>query len=154
MFSCKAMLGYCRSAASATVAETARVQAHTAPYFLFVTAAIDWPSVAGCSQTVQIIYAGLRSLAAGKAHAWMGDFYERRFPWTALINTSNSAHDISVKLSLFMCNHGICLFRLAPTMFQIHFLVQETLQECVWICSISLTRKFIGLWAQQMSYTG
>ena len=48
------MLGYCQSAASATVAETAEVEARTAPYFLFVTAATDRPaSMAGCSQTVQ-----------------------------------------------------------------------------------------------------
>ena len=36
-----AMLGYCQSAASATVVETAQVKACTAPYFLFVTAATD-----------------------------------------------------------------------------------------------------------------
>ena len=39
------MLGYCRSAALATVAETAQVEARTAPYFLFVTAATDRPGI-------------------------------------------------------------------------------------------------------------
>ena len=43
------MLCYCQSAALATV-----VEACTAPYFLFVTAATERPSMAGCSQTVQI----------------------------------------------------------------------------------------------------
>ena len=37
----------------------------------------------------------------------------------ALINASDSVHDFSVKLSLFMCSHSSCLLRLAPTMFYI-----------------------------------
>ena len=41
------MLGYCQSAASATVAETAQVEARTAHYFLFVTAATDRPGING-----------------------------------------------------------------------------------------------------------
>ena len=39
------MLGYCQSAALATVAETAQVEACMAPYFLFVTAATDQPGI-------------------------------------------------------------------------------------------------------------
>ena len=39
------MLGYCRSAALTTVVETAQVEARTAPYFLFVTAATDRTSM-------------------------------------------------------------------------------------------------------------
>ena len=39
------MLGYCKSAASATVAETAQVEACMALYFMFVTAATDQSSV-------------------------------------------------------------------------------------------------------------
>ena len=35
----------------------------------------------------------------------------------ALINASDLSHDFSMKLSLFMCSHGSCLLRLAPTMF-------------------------------------
>ena len=46
------MKGYGQSAVSATVAEVAQVEAHTAAYFLFVTAATDRPSMAGCSQPV------------------------------------------------------------------------------------------------------
>ena len=40
------MLGYCQSAALATVAETTQVEAHTAPY-LFVTAATDQVGING-----------------------------------------------------------------------------------------------------------
>ena len=32
-------------------------------------------------------------------------------------NASDSSHDFSVKLSLFLCSHSSCLLRLAPTMF-------------------------------------
>ena len=39
------MLGYC--AVSATVAEMAQVEAHTIPYFLFVTAATDRSGING-----------------------------------------------------------------------------------------------------------
>ena len=46
------MKGYGQSAASGTVAEVAQVEAHTAAYFMFVTAATDRPSMAGCSQPV------------------------------------------------------------------------------------------------------
>ena len=42
-----AMLGHCQSAASKTVAETAEVEARTAPYFLFVTVATDRPGING-----------------------------------------------------------------------------------------------------------
>ena len=41
------MKGYGQSAASGTVAEVAQVEAHTAAYFMFVTAATDRPSIAG-----------------------------------------------------------------------------------------------------------
>ena len=47
------MLDYCQSAASATIEESAQVEARTAPYFLFVMAATDRPSTAGCSHIVQ-----------------------------------------------------------------------------------------------------
>ena len=39
-------------AVSATIAEVAQVEAHTAAYFLFVMAATDRQSTAGCSQPV------------------------------------------------------------------------------------------------------
>ena len=42
--------GYCQSAASATWAKTAQVEARTATYFLFVMVALDRPSTQGCSQ--------------------------------------------------------------------------------------------------------
>ena len=51
----------------ATVAETAQVQAHTAPYF-FVTAATDQPSTADYSQTVQN-YTRRVEIASGKGRA-------------------------------------------------------------------------------------
>ena len=59
-----AMLGYCQSAALATVAETAQVS----PYFLFVTAATDRPSTAGCSPTAQN-YIRRVEIASGKGRA-------------------------------------------------------------------------------------
>ena len=62
------MLGYYQSAVSATVAETAQVEACTAPYFLFVTAAMNQPSKAVCLQTVQIIPTQLRSLQVRTVH--------------------------------------------------------------------------------------
>ena len=56
----KAMLDYCQSEVSVTIAEMPQVEARIVPYFFFfVTAATDRPSTAGCSQTVQIIHAGL-----------------------------------------------------------------------------------------------
>ena len=48
----RAMLGYGQSAVSATIAEVAQVEARTGAYFLFVTAATDRQSTAGCSQPV------------------------------------------------------------------------------------------------------
>ena len=54
----RAMLGYCQSAALANIVETAQVEAHMAPCFLFVIGATDQSSMAGCSQSVQIIHAG------------------------------------------------------------------------------------------------
>ena len=77
----RAMRGYCQSAVLATAAETAQV-AHKTPYFLFVIAATDWPSTAGCSQTVQIIHAGLRSLMVRVAHKWHS--YHRKKKWVVL----------------------------------------------------------------------
>ena len=62
------MLGYCQSAALATVAETAQIEAHTAHYFLFVTAAMDQPSTASCSQIIQIIHCPVE-ITSGKGHA-------------------------------------------------------------------------------------
>ena len=47
------MLGYCQSAVLATAAETAQVEA---PYFLFVMAATDRPSTAGCSHIKNLQY--------------------------------------------------------------------------------------------------
>ena len=41
------MLGYCQSAVSATVVETAQVEAHMAHYFLFVTGAMKRPGIKG-----------------------------------------------------------------------------------------------------------
>ena len=64
------MLGYCQSAALATVAvaETAQIEAHTAHYFLFVTAATDQPSTASCSQIIQIIHCPVE-ITSDKDHA-------------------------------------------------------------------------------------
>ena len=64
------MLGYyCQSAASATIVETPQVEVHTATYFLFVTAAMDLPLTASCSQTIQIIMTHWFETVSGKAHA-------------------------------------------------------------------------------------
>ena len=56
------MLGYCQSTASATVAETAQVEARTAPYFLFVTAATGTgpASTILAGQTLPVWESGLR----------------------------------------------------------------------------------------------
>ena len=74
-------LNYCQSATLAIVVETAQVHGHTAHYFLFVTAATDQPSMAGCLPTIQT--------------------YTRRVEIA-------SAHHFSVKLSIFMCMLAAC----------------------------------------------
>ena len=58
------MLGYSQSAASATVAEVAQVEARTAAYFLFVMAITDRQLTAGCSQPV------LKRFQVRPMHKW------------------------------------------------------------------------------------
>ena len=72
-----------------TVAETAQARMHGT--FLFVRAATDRPSTAGCWQTVQTYMPGW-----GKGRAYM------------TLNSSDSAHNLSVKFSLFMCRLAAC----------------------------------------------
>ena len=57
------------SAASANIAEKPQVKAHMAPYFLFVTAVTDRPSMAGCSQIIQILMTCWFETVSGKARA-------------------------------------------------------------------------------------
>ena len=75
-------------------AKTAQVEARTATYFLLVSAAMDQSTTASCSQTVQIMASGLRSLQVGLR---------------ILINARDPAHDFTMKLSLAMCSHSNCL---------------------------------------------
>ena len=86
--------GQCRATARVQrrllSANTAQVEECTVT-FLFVTAATDRPSTAGCSQTSG--HAELRSLQVGAVAL---------LSMTAVINTSDSAHDFSMKVSLFI----------------------------------------------------
>ena len=88
----KAMLGYCQSAALATVAEMAQVLTPMVPHFLFVTAPMDRPPTADYSQAIQNYTRRVEEIVSGKGRAL-----------TALINASDSVHLFSVKLSLFLC---------------------------------------------------
>ena len=80
------MLGYHKNATLANGVITAKVEARTATYFLFVTAATNRRSTTGCSQTIQIQYT-CRELRSLEVRA----------------NASDPAHDFSVKLSPSMC---------------------------------------------------
>ena len=46
------------------------VEVHTVPYFLFVTADMERPSTAGCSQIVQIMHTILRQFQVRVVHKW------------------------------------------------------------------------------------
>ena len=63
------MLGYCRSAVSATVAETPQVEAHMTPYFLFVAAAADRQSMVCRLLADRTVYTHRFETILGKARA-------------------------------------------------------------------------------------
>ena len=63
------MLSYCWSAASATIAEMAQVEVHTAPYFLFVTAATADHQRQVARRPYNLNYTRPFEIAFGKAHA-------------------------------------------------------------------------------------